>query len=209
MTVIAFDGINLVADKAEFFCGVMTEVTKIFMFNDIDPKVDEFFKCNFHRRKILMGLAGRVKDITDFLNALRQGDIKTLNRLAEDKECDLEGIIINVSEGRMFYLYNQLALKENFSLPMVRGSATPFTYGAMIAGLDAVEAVSAAVQYTDHAGLGVNVFTLSDEALTRFPEALYKSDYGIVRKPYYIDSAKQKIIEVSKPRIIINSNLER
>lgn len=204
MTVIAFDGINLAADKAEFFCGVMTEVTKLFLFEDISPKVDEFFKCSFHRRKILLGLAGRVKDIADFLNAIRHGDVKTLNRLADDKDCDLEGIIINVTEGRMFYLYSQLALKENFSLPMVRGSATPFTYGAMIAGLDAIEAVSAAVQYTDHAGLGVNVFTLSDEALTRFPEALYKSDYGIVRKPYYIDSAKQKISEVSKPRIIVS-----
>jgi ATP-dependent protease HslVU (ClpYQ) peptidase subunit len=141
MTVIAWDGTTLAADRQRTIGGTPMPTTKVFKLQHRDGD------C------ILIGAAGDSWDCVEFVRWVRAGFDKPKPTMTS-----LAGIMID--ETRTIWYFGEKLVRHRITLPKwAIGSGCDYALGAMEAGKDAVRAVRIASKYDVGCGMGVNKVT--------------------------------------------------
>jgi len=140
MTVIAWDGKTLAADKQATFGGTPVPFTKLFRSG-----------------AEMIGCSGSVSESLQFVEWYRKGEP------ADSKPAVEDGFAALVVQNGKLYRYE----KQLVALPMDvtiwgAGSGADYAIGAMAAGCSAVEAVEIACRFDIHCGLGIDSITAGD-----------------------------------------------
>lgn len=142
MTVIAWDGKTLAADKMATFGGTPVPTTKIFQIG-----------------AELIGCSGLVSECLQFVEWYRKGEP------ADSKPVFEEGFSALVVQNGKLYKYERQLVPLHLPVPVWgAGSGADYAIGAMAAGKTAVEAVEIACRFDVNCGLGVDSFTVGSEA---------------------------------------------
>lgn len=141
MSIIAWDGMYLAADKCSiggFNYGTITKIFKI--------------------RNSLVGIAGTTIMMPQLLKWIE--DPENVPMPESQKNSETFSLIMEITEDRKIRIY------ENAPLPWTNeidkwaiGSAADMAIGAMHAGASALEAVSICSKYAPHCGMGMDVLT--------------------------------------------------
>lgn len=172
MTAIAFDGSTLATDTGYFQNGIMMSGPKIFYLPGNKDMFNDIFGTQLG--KSVFAFTGSYGCLPLLLNAIRKNNPKLLPDLKDDNA--IWGLVLDLDKGYVYSMESSLALLRYNELPVVRGSAHMFVYGAIIGGMNAEDAVKATILYTDHAGRHLNVFRL-----TREQEDLFSENYSAIK----------------------------
>lgn len=172
MTAIAFDGSTLVTDTGYFQNGIMVSGPKIFYLPENKDKFNDIFGAELG--KSVFAFTGNYSSLPTLINAIRKNNPELLPDLKGDNM--IWALVLDLDNGYVYSMENTLALLRYNELPVVRGSAHMFVYGAIIGGMNAEDAVKATILYTDHAGRHLNVFRL-----TREQENLFSENYSAIK----------------------------
>lgn len=145
MSVIAWDGKSIVADKMASLCGMQSKVTKLFKLNDgkIGGVVGD----------LAQGLV-----LVEWYNNGR--DEKSWP--AFQKDDDFTYLIVADSDGVVFYEQQPIAIKVEDEFH-AWGSGCGYAMAAMYMGADAKKAVEVACHFDSYCGNGIDEFILSEE----------------------------------------------
>ena len=137
MTVIAYDGKNLVADKKCSANGLSSTVTKIYKIND----------C-------LVGCAGDVTYCNQLISWFKNGEDK--QNFPEMGDVYLGMLVIRPSKEVHYFENNPfpILLEDKF---IAIGSGDHFAEGCMYSGKTAIEAVLLTNQHINSCGNGIDV----------------------------------------------------
>lgn len=132
MTVIAWDGKTLAADKQATFGGTPVPATKIFRHN-----------------AELIGCSGNISESIQFVEWYFHGG---------DKPVLEDGFSALVIQNGKVYKYEKQLIPLHLDVPVwAAGSGADYALGAMAAGCSAEKAVEIACRFDIHCGLGVDV----------------------------------------------------
>ena len=166
MTTIAFDGTVLAVDNALFSSNVMSSGLKMF---HLPANRDNFYPLfGTSIGKSVLALSGDFGLAPIVISAICNNDAQMLPRISTGKDYDITGILLDLDNGLAYHLEPSLALNRITALPAARGGGMAFAYGAMIGGLNALNALKAAIAFTDYAGIGVTAYELTREEQNKF-----------------------------------------
>lgn len=180
MTAIAFDGSTLVTDTGYFQNGIMISGPKIFYLPENKDKFNDIFGVELG--KSVFAFTGNYGSLPLLVNAILKNNPKLIPDLKGDNT--IWGLVLDLDNGYVYSMESSLALLRCNELPVVRGSAQMFVYGALIGGMKAEDAVKAAMLYTDHAGRNLNVYRL-----TYKQEDLFSRNYSCIEGFHEIGNA--------------------
>jgi len=133
LTVLAWDGRYLAADKQATFGGTPVPATKIFRHNDV-----------------LIGCAGEIQECLAFLEWYKSEGLP--------KPTLKEGFSAYVVSDKKLYKYESMLYPYLMDMPFwAAGCGADYAIGAMAAGKSAKEAVEIACKFDNQCGLGVDV----------------------------------------------------
>lgn len=143
MTVIAWDGHNLVADRQLSTDGMIQSATKIWRLKDGS----------------LVGAAGVFSNAVAFVKWLDAGADPEAYK--DDWDTEEGGFtIIRITKDREILIYVSqvpFTIEDDFA---AIGSGAPYAIGALAAGLNSIRAVEIAMEYSADCGRGTNILTL-------------------------------------------------
>jgi ATP-dependent protease HslVU (ClpYQ) peptidase subunit len=149
MTVIAFDGITIAADKCCVVSGLKTVTTKIFKVLRPNGKA------------AVVAISGSLNIGLMLIDWFKNGEILADWPSLQDKDELWTRLIVLDANG--LYTYDNHHQKIPIeSDPVAFGTGRDFALGAMSHGASAVEAVFIASQLSDSCGMGVDFFSLAD-----------------------------------------------
>jgi len=143
MTVIAWDGKIIAADKQASHCGLKREVTKLF----ISTKGNE-----------VLGFSQDYENGLGLIEWYNEGAVRR-DWPAWQTETSWGRLV--VAGHKYLFCYEQLPFKQLYSVdPTAFGSGRDFALGAMAAGADAIRAVEIACRFSDSCGMGIDAYDL-------------------------------------------------
>lgn len=138
MTVIAWDGKTLAADRRRTVGGTPMQATKVRKVRDEGTT-----------REYLVGCAGDSFDCVQFIDTFKFGEWDRV------KPVDFAALIVD--QDALIWFMGERPLVHQISLPRFAiGSGADYAIGAMAAGATALEAVRIASQYDIHCGDGAD-----------------------------------------------------
>lgn len=139
MTVIAWDGKAMAADRMRLVDGTPMPACKVFKVRSSDG------------RQFLVGCAGDSWDATQFLKWMR-------SQADKDKPAPSSLYALVIDEKRRIWLAAEKLIYHEVTLPFFAvGSGSNYAIGAMAAGKSARQAVRIAARFDNKCGLGVDV----------------------------------------------------
>lgn len=136
MTVIAWDGKILAADKQTVWGTIPKPTTKIFTLSD----------------GVRFGACGFKDNVEKFRRWVIEGRVR-------DQRPNIIGEFygILVEPNGLCFHYNEALEEHNIAGQWAIGSGGDFAMGAMLAGKSAIEAVEIAIQLDVNSGIGVDI----------------------------------------------------
>ncbi len=142
MTVIAYDGYTLAADKQATGGGMKRSITKVFRVGDL-----------------AVGFAGASSQSMQMLEWVRAGRRPELFPDSQRDKDDWAGVV--VIEGGRVLVYERTPYPILFEDPVFAyGSGRDFALAAMFLGVDARKAVAVACQFDDSCGMGIDAIEI-------------------------------------------------
>jgi hypothetical protein len=149
MSVIAWDGFELAADKMCTQSGLTRTVTKIYRINDF-----------------LVGSCGDLDEVNRFFQWVKDGEKSKDFPLAKDCPEWSDGLIIRRDGTMHTYARSYLPVHIEDKL-FAMGSGSDFAVAAMACGKNSREAVEIACKFNAHCGNGVDTLKLRDKQTRR------------------------------------------
>lgn len=147
MTAIAFDGAVLAVDRAESWGGMRGEVNKMRVLSG-------------HKGNFLAAFCGSVVFITqmvEYFNSKEEIPFPDIIPFNDNGITSGYGLMWNLNERAMYEISGGgVLLMCHEDAITTSGCVDEFLYGAMIGGLNSVQAISKAHVYTAHIGFGVD-----------------------------------------------------
>lgn len=152
MTVIAWDGSILAADRQSTNNGCKRQVTKIKKIGDS-----------------LYGISGSFDRGVTVLNWVEAG--KDPEEWPEFQQKDEDYcFLLEIAPGGIIYRYEREPYPIHIEeIQYAQGCGRDYALGAMYMGANAVEAVKAACEFDANCGLGIDILALDDAAYTFVP----------------------------------------
>ncbi len=148
MTVIAFDGKSISADKMAVESGLIRKCTKIFLIR------------HFTYGKCIVAISGDLAGGHQLIKWFNAGE--EAKDWPENQKTDNWSRLIILSKDGLF-LYEQLCQKIFIEDQVFAcGSGRDFAMGAMLQGASAMSAVAIASRLCDSCGEGIDTFSLKD-----------------------------------------------
>ena len=152
MTVIAWDGSILAADRQSTNNGMKRAVTKIKKIGDS-----------------LYGISGSFDRGVTVLNWVEAGKDPQEWPEFQQKEEDY-CFLLEIAPGGIIYKYEREPYPIHIEeIQYAQGSGRDYAMGAMFMGANAVEAVKAACEFDVSCGMGIDILALDDAAYTFVP----------------------------------------
>jgi len=160
MTVLAWDGKSLAADKQMTMGGTPVPVTKIFRLNTpIGPEI--------------VGFCGEAQEALTFLEWYKS-DCSTPKPVME------KGFAAYIVRGKELWKYESMLIPMRIDMPFwAAGAGADYAIGAMAAGKSAREAVEIACLFDVNCGLGVDVLDCDEEQTEVADEAKRAAKCGL------------------------------
>ena len=155
MSIVAFDGVILAADRASWKGDVWSHTKKLFQVAPCDECVCRF-RLPAITKNLVWGACGMAAEVPLMLRWMQKGgDVPSL----EDKDMS-RGLILDAETGEVYGLTGLLTLEPFTHPPVADGGGHQLALGAMLAGASAIRAVELVAARTAMAAGGVDFYTL-------------------------------------------------
>ena len=144
MTVIAWDGKTLAADRQSSYGGMICAVTKIHRVGDL-----------------LVGGSGDLAFVLEMIEWVRGGRVISEFPAAQRTKDDWQSILVVERDGTTS-IYERTAFPIRYEeKAVVIGSGREFARAALHLGFDSVKAVETAIALSDGCGVGIDTLVLA------------------------------------------------
>lgn len=163
MTIIAFDGKTIVADKATSSNASQLLSTKITLPFNLAPEPAERLGLNTTDNFIYAG-SGNATVCYAVPMWMTKPKFKLIDINVENK-LSVVGLLLNIDSGLIYYITGSLLAEEIIDDVVAIGSCKDVALGVMWSGQSAEKAVQICINRCNGVGLGYDAYTLTDIAV--------------------------------------------
>jgi len=172
MTIIAFDGQHLVADRASSNGALQFPDRKLSVPLTLHPRVTERWDLD-DKDKFIFASIGAVATAVALQNWMVRG--LSDNTVSAKEPTSVLGLLLNINDGLLYVITGGLHIDRVDDPVVANGSAKEVAYGVMWFGGSAVDAVKVCVKHCNHVGGGYDAYVLTEAALRRRQSLLIDS----------------------------------